>query len=161
VGLAIEDSKTVSGVLGVRKDATAILTTVTASNASGAPGFPMNLSGIHRLRLQMYFDYESAFNVFQLFLSLNTVSGVDSSTFVADGGRTGNGWLFPSFDLDDPSAVTGSGVDLSNVVSIGININFGFAQLFISDSYGILISDLGYTQRDTGSNNGRGYHPGF
>jgi hypothetical protein len=57
--------------------------------------------------------------------------------------------------------VAGSGVDLSDVVSISIIYNWGFLQSLTTPNFGILVADLGYTQRDTGDNAGRGYDPGF
>jgi hypothetical protein len=158
-GILLENSKYIDGVIGVKKEAAEVQSLVYASGSTGMPGFDMDLSGVNRLRLLAYLNGDNTV-VGSLTLKLYTAPATDTSTFRYNG-RGGHGWMFPSFDLNDPSNISGSGADLSSIQRIDIQINWGFFQAYISPTYGILLADLGYSQRDTGLNNSRGYDPGF
>jgi hypothetical protein len=155
-GSVIENSKTIDGAVGVRKTVGEATTTLSASDASGSLGFPMDLSALHRLRLRLYQDWHNlAANNFNL--RLHTVANVDWSEYRTKS-LSLHGWRGPAYDLDDPATFGGSGVDLSDVVTIQMKWAW-FPSTALSDTYGIIVLDLGYTQRDTGLTGG--YDPGF
>jgi hypothetical protein len=159
-GALKENSQYINGVVGLQKIATEVETALAASNFTGYPGLPMDLSVTNRLRLLVYMDTQAAVRGPIPLLRLHTDPGVSFSNYIASN-RGGHGWLFPSFDLNDPQANVGGGVDLSNVVTIEIRFNWSFFASQTTPNFGILVADLGYTQRDTGDNAGRGYDPGF
>jgi hypothetical protein len=159
-GILLENSRYIGGVLGVKKDQTELLSIVSTNTAIGMPGFPMDLSVTNRLRLLAYFNSNNALG-WNLQIRLQSTINVNNSTFSTNS-LSGHGWVFPSFDLTDPVSETGTGADLSAIEQIDIIVNWGFFfQEFVSPDYGILFADLGYSKRDTGLNNSRGYDPGF
>ena len=158
-GIELQNSRTIDGALGIRKFLTESVSSVNANDITGSPGFPMDLSGVHRLRLRLYIDSQNV-ALGNITLQLLSLGSANASTFFTNG-RGGHGWVRPSFDLDDPAVVVGSGVNLSSIDEIKIVLNWGFLQAVVSETFGLIVADLGYTQRDTGLNNSRGYDPGF
>jgi hypothetical protein len=157
----IENSTFVHGTIGIKKNATAPLTTLSASASTGQSGFPLDLTVTNRVRFLTYVNPEnSQFALLAFEMALSSSTGTAKSTY-ATTNLVGNGWSYPSYDLSDPRLTTGGGVDLSNVQAVEFLYNFNFFPAFVSTTYGILAADFGYYSRDTGLNNGRGYHPGF
>jgi hypothetical protein len=147
------DSTAVFGAVGIQKVSSGALTSLTASS----PGFPKDLSGVHRLRWLTYKNPENIAGILQLRL----FSGGDFSLYGASG-LSGAGWQSPAFDLDTPALIGGSGADLGDITAITMEYNWApFSSGFVSTTFGLIACDLFYTSRDTGLNNGRGYDPGL
>jgi hypothetical protein len=157
----IENSTFVHGTIGIKKNATANQTVLTIEEGTAEFPFPLDLTVTNRVRFLTYVNPENSFfALFNFELKLGSDGGSRTSTY-ATTGLVGNGWSFPSYDLSDPRLTGGGGVDLSNVQAVQFLYNFNFFPAFVSTTYGILAADFGYYSRDTGLNNGRGYHPGF
>jgi hypothetical protein len=165
-GIVKENSKYVAGVLGLRKIGLSgggvdeLVSSLTADSGTGYPGFPMDLSGTNRLRALVYVNSDNSV-MGSVQLRLHSSFNINYSTYNTNS-LGGNGWQFPSFDLTDPVAPdTGSGASLASIQVIEIRFGWTFFADYVSPTYGLLVGALGYVQRDTGDNNGRGVHPGF
>lgn len=160
---SLEDSRYVAGAIGMRRSSAGSSTfRLTASTAFSTPGMPFDVSGVSMLRLLMYINPLYGDNVASFVFVLGSDSNlVNSATYQPTPFIMGNGWREFVIDIDNPLSTTGTGLDKSNVARFDSEGNMFFRQSFSSSDYGVVFADFGYTQRDTGANNGRGYDPGF
>jgi hypothetical protein len=157
----IENSTYVRGTVGIRKAASGATTTLSASAATFQSGFPLDLSNVKRLRFLNYVNPENSVQaLFNMRLRLTNSSGTQSSEYKTTD-LPGSGWHFSAYDLTDPVAELGGGVDLSAIERVDFDYLWAFFFAFVSQTYGLIAAELSYTTRDTGDNNGRGYDPGF